>query len=130
MKLIHISKNDAGDFDIELEDGIFRMSEDGEAAAVSMTERVLTVRSEALANPLIDIILNPLAGVDWYGIIFRSDATRAEKETELKRAILSTPGIEGIIRWNWAQTGRTVTIDVKVKSEWGTLGYTEEVTPL
>lgn len=130
MKLIHLSKNSDGDFDIVFKDGKIKMAEDGTAAAVAMTERLLLFRGEAEESQLVDTAANPLAGVDWYNIIFRPDATRAEKESELKRAILSTPGIDRILQWSWTQTGRTVTIDVQVKTDWGAVSVSQSIEPL
>jgi len=127
---IHLSKNTDGDFDAVLENGIFKMASDGTAAAVAMTERVLCDRTECKASPIVDTNATPLAGVDWYGIIFRADATRTEKELELKRAILSAPGVERILQWSWTQSGRTVTINCQVKTLWGVTSVSQEVSPL
>lgn len=127
---IHLSKNGDGDFDIVFEDGKIKMAEDGTAAAVAMTERILLFRDQASTSPLINHDENPLAGVDWYGIIFRPDATRIEKEGELKRAILSTPGVDRILQWQWTQTGRTVYINAQIKTQWGNVSVSEEIAPL
>lgn len=127
---IHLSKNSAGDFDIVFEDGKIKMAEDGTAAAVSTLENLLLFRSEALESPIVDTNADPLAGVDWYGIIFRADASRVEKESELKRAILSVPGVDRILQWSWTQTGRTVSIDVQIKTQWGDVSVSQEIVPL
>lgn len=109
------------------EDGKFKMATDGTAAAVATLERILLFRSEALES---QIVSNVLAGTNWYGIMFRADATRVEKEGELKRAILSTPGVERILQWSWTQTGRTLYLDVQVKTEWGAVSVSQEISPL
>ena len=127
---LHLSKNDAGDFDLVFEDGKIKMAEDGTAAAVAMTERLLLFRDQASTSQLVDSNADPLAGTDWYGIIFRADATQAEKEAELKRVILGAFGIERILQWSWEQTDRTVTIDVQVKTIWGDVSVSQEIEPL
>ena len=127
MQLIHLSQNSAGDFDIVFEDGKIKMAEDGTAAAVAMTERILLFRSEALESLLVE---NLTAGTNWYGIMFRADATRTEKEAELKRVILSTPGVDRILQWTWTQTGRTLYLSVQVKTEWGAVSVSQEIEPL
>lgn len=126
--VINLAKNDAGDFDLVLTDGKVEMVEDAEAAAIQMTERVLVFRSECIESPIVDTNANPLAGLDWYGIVFRADASRAEKEAEVKRTILSTPTVKSILEWSWTQTGRTLTIAYKVRSIYGELSGTQEFT--
>lgn len=128
--LVKLTKNDAGDYDLEFEDGKVKMSTDGEAAAVAMTERILCFRTECNESPIVDTNANPLAGTDWYGIVFRSDASRVEKENEIKRVILSTPGVEAILNWSWEQVGRTINLDFQVKTAWGAMSVSEEITPL
>lgn len=127
-KVINLEKNSAGDFDLVLTNGKFEIVEDGEAATVQMTERVLSVRTECLESPIVDTNRNPLAGLDWYGIIFRADASRAEKEIEVKRAILSTPTIKSIIEWSWTQVLRTLTISYRVRTIYGEASDTLEFT--
>jgi hypothetical protein len=128
---IRLSKqNSEGVYDMVLTDGKFEMAYDGVAAAVAMTEYLLTFRKEAIASPVVDTGADPLAGVQWYDIIFQTDKSKAEKEIELKRAILSAPGIERITQWSWSQTSRTVTIVGAVKTLWGSFDISQEITPL
>lgn len=124
---IHLSKNDAGDFDLVFENGKIKMAEDGTAAAVAMTERILLFRDQASESQLIQGLQS---GTDWYGVIFRSDATGAEKEAELKRVILSTPGVDRILQWSWEQTGRTLYLDFQVKTSWGAVSVSDTIEPL
>lgn len=124
----NLEKNADGDFDLVLTDGKVEMVEDAPAAAIQMTERVLTFRSECKESPIVDTNTNPLAGLNWYGIIFRAGASPAEKETEIKRAILATPTIKSIIEWSWTQVGRTLTIAYRVRSIYGELSDTLEFT--
>lgn len=109
------------------EDGKIKMAEDGTAAAVAMTERLLLFRDQASTSQLVDSNADPLAGTDWYGVIFRSDATRAEKEAELKRVILGTVGVERILQWSWEQTDRTLYLDFQVKTLWGDVSVSKEI---
>lgn len=124
---VRISKNTDGDYDIVFENGKIVLAEDGVAAATAMTEKMLTFRDECQISPIVDTVANPQAGVDYYGVIFRADATRAEKEVELQRAALSAPGIERILQWNWEQNRHTVNIDCQVKTTWGDVNVGQEI---
>lgn len=127
MITIRLTKTD-GVYDALLEDGIFTMCEDGEAAAVGMTEDLLCFRQEMKASPVVDTVADPLSGVQWYEIIFKTDKSQAQKEIELKRAILSADGIESITQWSWEQSGRTVTITGAVMTSWGEYDISQEIT--
>lgn len=127
MILIKLVKNEFGDEDMVLEDGVFQMSENGEAAAVAMKERMLLDRNESLANPLVDTVRNPLAGLDWEGVIFDAAKGRSEKELEVKRAIFATPGISKITYWSWNLVGRELNLNFKVATAWGELAVGETV---
>lgn len=128
--LIHLSKNDAGDFDLVFEDGKIKMATDGTAAAVAMTERLLLFFEECAESPLVDTNATPNAGTKWYSIIFDPTKSRAEKEGEIKRSILSTPGVERILQWSWSQPARTLILDFQVKTIWGAVSVSEEISPL
>lgn len=127
---IRLTKTLDGVYDMKMTNGSFEMSEDGEAAAVSMTEDLLCFRQEMEASLVVDTVADPLAGVQWYEIIFQTSKSKAEKEIELKRAILSAPGIERITQWSWTQTLRTVTIIGAVKTLWGDIDISQEIEPL
>lgn len=127
---IRISRNDAGDYDLKWQDGKIVMAEDGAAAAVAVTERFLLERTECEESPVFDTAADPLAGVEWYAIIWKTDKSKAEKELELQRAILSAPGVERILSWSWTQTVRTVTIDMIIKTAWGAVSSSQEIVPL
>ena len=130
MISIRLSKTTDGVYDAVLTDGIFEMVEDGHAAAVGMTEELLNFRQEMRSSVVSDSVNNPFAGVQWYEIVFQTDKSQAEKELELKRAILRAPGIERITQWSWSQTSRTVTIVGAVKTLWGSVDISQEITLL
>ena len=125
--VIKLAKNDAGDEDVVFENGAIVMSEKGEAAAVQLKERMLLDRHEALANPLVNTNANPLAGLDWYGIIFDAAKSRGEKELEIKRVVFSTPGIKKITYWSWKLVNRTLNLNFKVETLWGELAVGEVI---
>ena len=125
--VIKLVKNDDGDEDMSFEDGVFEMSEDGEACAVQMKERLLLDRNEAVANPIVDTVANPLAGLDWEGIILDAAKSKNEKELEVKRAIFTTPGIVRITYWQWSMSGRILNLNFKVETQWGELAIGETV---
>jgi len=122
-----IVKNSAGDEDLSLEDGKIEMSENGEAAAVQMKERILLGRNEAIANPLIDTNADPTAGLQYEDIVFNSSRSKSETELEFKRVIFSTPGISKITYWFCEQVGRELQLNFKVDSDWGELTFGETV---
>jgi hypothetical protein len=125
--VIKLVKNEYGDEDIVFENGAIEMSENGEACAVQLKERMLLERNEALANPLVNTRANPLAGLDWEGIIFDAAKSKGEKELEIKRVIFSTPGVKKITYWSWIQTNRTLNLNFKIETEWGELEIGETV---
>ena len=125
--VIKLVKNEDGDEDMVFENGALVMSENGEACAVQMKERILLGRNEATENPLVNTRADPLAGLDWEGTIFDASKSRSEKELEIKRVIFSTPGVLKITYWSWIQTDRTLTLDFKVETIWGELEFGETV---
>ena len=126
--VIKLKKNEAGDEDMVFENGAFEMSEDGEACAVQMKERILLDRNEAVANPLVDTEANPLAGLDWEGIIWDAAKSKNEKELEVKRVIFTTPGLQRLTYWQWSlSSDRTLTVEFKAKTKWGDLAVGETV---
>lgn len=125
--VIKLVKNAAGDEDISFENGAIEMSEDGEACAVQMKERLLLERSEAIASPIVDTLVSPLAGTQWEAVVWDASKPQSEKELEIKRVIFSTPGVRQITRWNWQQIGRTLVLDYKVRTDWGDLEFGETV---
>lgn len=125
--VIKLVKNEDGDEDMVFENGAFEMSENGEACAVQMKERILLDRNEATANPLVNTRANPLAGLDWEGTIFDSSKPKSEKELEFKRVIFSTPDLVRITYWSWVQTNRTLNLNYKVETPWGELEIGETV---
>jgi hypothetical protein len=122
--VIKLVKNEDGDEDMVLEDGAIQMCDNGTAAAVQMKERLLCDKNEAVKSPLVK---DTAIVMDWEGIIFDNSTSRAEKELELKRVILGTPGMQRITYWKYEQVGRTLVLDYKVESEWGELEFGETV---
>lgn len=127
---IRLTKDSEGRLDMLFENGAFVMAENGEAAASALALAMATERIECEESPVVDTVANPLAGVDYYGIVFDTSKSKAEKMIEIKRAMLSVPGIERILRFQWTQTGRTVTITAVLKTEWGVESVSQEITPL
>jgi len=121
MKDLRVSLQD-GQFDLLMENGKFAWAEDGTAVAGQVLVRLQKVLGES--------IYSPSSGVDWYGIIFKANVPRAEKDIELKRAVLSTPGVNGIASWTWTQTGHTVRIDATIITDYGTETIAGDITPL
>ena len=122
--VIKLVKDENGDEDMVLENGAFEMCENGTAAAVQMKERLLCDKNEAVKSPLVK---DTASVMDWEGIIFDNSKSKAEKDLEIKRVILSTPGMKRITYWKSEQIDRTLVLDFKVESEWGELEFGETV---
>jgi hypothetical protein len=93
-----------------------------------MTTRLLTFKGELSLD-------DQLGGKDdlgtkWYEIVFRADISKAEKDFELKRVILQTPGIKEITRWNWTQTAHSVAITAIVVTDWGEVDVSQTLEAL
>lgn len=119
---IRITQNSDGNYGLKMENGKFVWAEDGIQAAQHATTRLNIFYGENELNPEI--------GTKWYQIIFQTDKSRAEKEFEIKRVILGTPGIKQVRKFNWAQAGHIVSIDAIVDTDWGEIDLSQEITPL
>lgn len=122
MKSIRLTKRTDGNYGILFKDGKFQWAEDGTQAAQHGLTRLLIFKGEW--------VLNENMGTDWYGIIFNAAKSRAEKEFEIKARILGTPGVKEITKFNWSQSGSTVTIEGIVVTDWGETDISQEITPL
>lgn len=124
MKDIRLTQLSNGRFDILLEDGKTVWCEDGIQAAQHAAQRINKYKGETVTgNPNEE-------SIDLYGIIFNQKKSRAEKELHIKRVIMSTPEIKSIIRFEWTQVGRDVTIKALVQTDYGTETIGTTVTPL
>ena len=123
-----LTRNASGDYDLKFENGSFVMAEDGTEAAQHALIRLLAHKGEYSLNGEIDGKDN--LGTDWYGKIWPMNITKAEKEFELKRRLLQTPGVESIIKWQWTQSGHTVTIEAELKTEWGSMTIADTIEAL
>jgi hypothetical protein len=126
-QLIHLSKNESGDWDMVLNNGEFEMCEDGKAASVHCVERILLDRVETVGNPLVNTVKNPNIGTQWYGIIFQNEKPQIVKEFELRRVILGTPGIEAVTKWSWIEKNRILYLDIRLQTAWGDIILNEEI---
>lgn len=127
---LRLTRNSDGRLDLLMENGQFVMAEDGEAAASALTLRMHIERNECIDSPIVDTTEDPLAGVDIYGILLDVSKSRAEKELELRRAILASPNIEKIIRITWTQVGHIAYPEIDVQTAWGSESVSQQVIPL
>jgi hypothetical protein len=116
---IRLTVDSLGRIDMLMTNGAFEMATDGTAAASSMALGVNLDRLECLASPIVDTVANPLAGIDLYGIIFDVEKSQAEKELEIRRAILARTGIKRIIRMSWTQIEHVAYPVIDVQTKWG-----------
>lgn len=122
MKSIRLTKKADGNYGILFQDGKFQWAEDGTQAAQHGLTRLMIFKGEW--------ILDADMGTQWYEIIFDSSKSRAEKEFEIKGRILGTPGVKEITKFNWTQSGASVTIDGIVVTDWGETDLSQEITVL
>jgi len=117
---------DGNSWDLKMEDGKILWVEDGTQAAQRAFERLMIFKGE----PSLDGALTTKTeeGTKWYEIIFNMEKTRAERDLEIKSRILGAPGIDKIIRFDWEQTGNTMTYDADFKTAWGEESVSAEVT--
>jgi len=124
MKDIRLTQLPNGRLDILLTDGKSEWCEDGIQAVQHAILRLMKIKTESVTD-------NPdEEGTDFYGIIFNMKKSRAEKEFHLKKRILDTPGINKIERFEWTQSGRNVTINALVLTDWGNESIGTTVTAL
>jgi hypothetical protein len=116
---IRLTRDSEGRLDMKMTNGKFEMATNGTAAASSMALGVNLERSECLSSPIVDTVKNPLAGIDLYGIVFDIEKSQAEKELEIRRAILARPGIKRIIRMTWTQIEHVAYPVIDVQTKWG-----------
>lgn len=127
MKDIRITR-EGGSWDLKMENGDLQMVEDGAQAAQHSTIRLMIFKGElALDGALVGRLS---LGTKFYEIIFDSSKSRAEKELEIKRRLLGTPGIDGITKWTWTQTGGSVSVDAEGKTAWGTVDLSQDIEVL
>jgi hypothetical protein len=117
---IRLTRDSNGRIDTKMTNGRFEMATNGTAAASSIQLGVSLERSECISSPIVDTNKNPLAGIDLYGIVFNPETSQAEKELEVRRAILARPGVKRIIRMTWTQEEHVAYPVVDVQTKWGT----------
>ncbi|MCP4604479.1 MAG: hypothetical protein GY847_28815 [Proteobacteria bacterium] len=127
MKDARLTKTDAGYYDLLIENGSTQWTDKGTAIAQHAMMRLLIFKGEYALGVLGG---KDDDGLDWYGIMFDMSKSKNEKELELKRVVLQTPGIERIIYFNWTQAGYTVTIDAAFQTIYGAATVSETITPL
>ena len=122
MKSIRITKRSDGNYGLLFSDGKLQWAEDGTQAAQHGLTRLLIFSGEW--------VLNTDIGTKWYEIIFASSKSRAEKELEIKSRILGTPGVKEITKFNWTQSGSSVSIEGIIVTDWGDVDISQEITQL
>lgn len=131
---VRLTKDENGRLTAKLENGRFVMATDGEQAASSVTLGMHVWRDYCELSDVIDMVRNPLEGFDVYGIIFDPTKSRAEKELEIRRMVLSRPGVKRILRLLWVEDrvdGHwTAQVQCDYQTEWGNESVSETVVPL
>lgn len=128
MKDLRLSKDDNGIYDIRPEDGNFVWAKDGTQVANHGHIRLNTFRGTLSLNGRLSNKEN--VGFDIYGIVLDMSKTQSEKELEIKRVIMGTPGYVSLAYFKWEQTAHSLYIEAKVNTEYGALTLTSATTPL
>lgn len=102
-----------GYYDLKIENGVLApWCYDGTQVANHGLIRIRTFRGER------DMDAN--WGTQQYEIIFNAEVPQVEKELELKRQILSLPGVEYIQEFSWTQENDEYNITGIVQTSFGT----------
>ena len=117
-----LTQNEDNNLDLLLEDGLFQWAEDGTQTAQHGAVRLSIIYGEWKFNTTL--------GFKLYEVIFDQQKSIAEKEFEIKRVILGTPGVVKIITFLWAQVGNEVTVNGQVQTQWGAEEIGLVITPL
>ena len=129
-----LTRNANGYWDLKLTDGRFEMATDGTVVANHACTRLLMFAAHKDAPS--DASLNGEIegrddnGTDWYGKIFPTDKSKAEKEFHIKERILGTTGTEKLTDFTWSQDGHTLNITGIVKTIYGEVDAPGVITPL
>ncbi len=123
-----LTKTDAGDYDLLLEDGSFQMCSDGTEAACHAVTRILIFKGEESLNGEIEGRED--TGTYWYQTMFPTDKTKAEKEFHIKKRILETPGNDRLEDFTWTQVEHSLSITGRVITPWGDIELPTTITPL
>lgn len=128
MKSFRLTKNDAGDYDLLMENGTVPLVEDGTQAAQHAMERILVFKGELSLDGMLTTKTE--GGTQWYEIIFATDVTKAEKEFHIKKRILQTTGIKKLLSLTWSVEDHVLSINGRYQTNWGEEDISEDVTPL
>jgi hypothetical protein len=125
-KDLRISPDSEGDYDIILEDGKFVWAKLGTQVANHCQIRMSIPKGTLSLNGRLSNKED--LGFKLYEIILKADVGHAEKELEIKRVIMQTPGYLSMISFSFSQTAHTATYTAQVQTEWGaiTIGDTIE----
>ena len=124
MRDVRLTKTDGGYLDVLIEDGRAVWAYDGTETAQHAAVRLQKFVNESVIGDSEEDYTR------WYEVIFDQQKTLAEKELELKRRILGTPGAIRILTFEWEQAGRTVNIVGSVQTVWGEADVSQEIEAL
>ena len=129
MKDVRLTKA-SGSWRISMTNGLFDWVEDGAQAAQHSTIRLMFFKETRTAPghySLNDALPHKSkVGTDWYGKIFHVGLPDIEKEFEIKRRLLATPGIDSIHKFQMTVEDSTLTISGEGKTAWGVVDMTQE----
>jgi len=124
-----ISKDANGNYDLVFENGAFKWAADGIQAAQHAFIRLMIFKGEQSLGGVLTAKTE--LGTKWYETIFDMSKPKSEKELEIKRRILDTPGISRfIVPLSWTQSGHTVTITGTVQTDWGAVDLSQTIEAL
>ena len=118
-----ISKDSDGRWDAVLdESGKFTRAVDAIQSASHAVTRVLIFKGEYSLNG--KLTGKDDLGTEYYEVVFRADATEAEKQLAIKSRILETPGVVRFLSFGWEKSDSTIDVTGDVLTEWGVVPLT------
>ena len=128
MKDLRLSPDSEGDYDVTLVNGKFRWAKEGTQVANHGHIRMNIPKGTLSLNGRLSNKEND--GLDLYGIIFDTKKSKAEKEMEIKRVILQTPGYQSIISFSFEQTSYSASYAAEVQTIYGNRTISDNIEAL
>lgn len=112
MKDARLTLDSSGAYDLKLDNGEFPWCEEGTQVANHGLIRLRTFRGERL--------MDENWGTQWYQLVFNAEISQVEKELEIKRQLLSVPGVQYIEEFTLTQSEMEFNLSAIIQTEFGT----------
>ena len=128
MKDLRLSPDASGDYDLKLENGKFTWAKDGVQVANHAQIRLSVPKGTLSLNDRLSGKEN--LGFGLYEILLRADVGQSEKELEIKRVIMQTPGYKSLLSFTFSQSEHTATFTAHVQTNWGEISIGDTIEAL